>query len=137
MKFKQPVTLGELAKVCGGKVIGDRRLLLVGINEIHRVRILDITFADHPKYIEHALESNASAVIVNKAPENTQGKALLVHPDPFSAFNCITRHYNLPIEERSFYPELWSNVSRTAQIGENSVVMPGCFVGEKVVIGDN
>jgi len=137
MKFKQAQTLGDLAKVCGGKVAGDSSLVLSGINEIHKVRELDITFADHLKYIDKALRSAAAAVIVNKIPEDHQGKSLLVHNNPFQAFNTITRHFNLPIEERSFYPELWSNVSRSASIGENSVVMPGCFVGENVVIGDN
>jgi UDP-3-O-[3-hydroxymyristoyl] glucosamine N-acyltransferase len=137
MKFKQPQTLAQLAEVCNAKIAGDETLLLIGINEIHKVKEKDITFADHPRYIDKALKSDAAAIIVNHLPEDSRGKSFLVHKDPFRAFNAITRHHNLPIEERSFLPELWSNVSRSARIGENSVVMPGCFIGENVVIGDN
>lgn len=137
MKFKQAQTLAQLADICKAEIVGDDGLELKGINEVHKVTEHDITFADHPRYIDKAIKSPAAAIILNQAPADSQGKSFLVHRDPFRAFNAITRHHNLPIEERSFLPELWSNVSRSVRIGEHSVVMPGCFVGENVVIGNN
>ena len=60
MKLEKAISIGELANMVGGKVIGDANALVTGINEIHRVEQGDLTFVDHPKYYDKALNSAAT-----------------------------------------------------------------------------
>lgn len=129
MKIKA-IPAAELAKLIGAKVIGNSSRLITGLNEIHRVNEGDMVFVDHPKYFKNALTSKATAVIINQEVECPDGKVLLLHEEPFTAYNELVRH---------FQPLHFSNaaISPTARIGANSVIMPGVFVGHEVTIGDN
>ncbi len=120
----------ELAKLIGAKIIGSSLKNISGLNEIHRVNEGDMVFVDHPKYFKNALSSKATAVIINQEVECPDGKVLLLHEQPFTAYNQLVRH---------FQPLQFSNasISPTARIGANTVIMPGVFVGHEVVIGDN
>ncbi len=40
--------------------------MISGLNEIHMVEAGDITFVDHPKYYDKALNSKATTIIINK-----------------------------------------------------------------------
>jgi len=126
----QATPASELAKLIDAKVIGDASRLISGLNEIHRVNEGDIMFVDHPKYFKNALSSKATAVIINQEADCPDGKVLLLHKEPFTAYNTLVRH---------FQPLHFSNasISPTARIGVNTVIMPGVFVGHEVVIGDN
>ena len=87
MDFQNSITLGEIAKLIDGKVIGDSNAIVIGLNEIHVVRNGDITFVDHPKYYKKVLESDASFVIINKEVDAPDGKSLIIHDAPMDAFN--------------------------------------------------
>lgn len=130
MRFERPQTLQSLAELTGTRVIGDGMLLVSGINEIHKVEPGDITFVDHPKYYDKALQSAATFVIINKEIPPPTGKALLFSEDPFSAYIRIVRAF------RTFEPGT-SAVSSDALVGEGTVLQPGVFVGRHVRIGRN
>ena len=125
-----PTPASELAKLIGANIIGNASQNISGLNEIHRVNEGDIIFVDHPKYFKNALQSKATAIIINQEVECPDGKVLLLHAEPFTAYNKLVRH---------FQPLQFSNasISPTSSIGENTVIMPGVFVGHEVVIGDN
>lgn len=125
-----PVTVKEIAALINAKFIGEASHSVTGFNEIHRVRKGDVVFVDHPKYYEKALLSAASTIIINKEVACPEGKALIIHNEPFTAFNILTLH---------FQPKKYSsdNISPTAKIGSNVIIMPGCFIGNNVIIGDN
>ena len=89
-----------------------------------------ITFVDHPKYYAKALNSAATVVLINKEVVCPEGKALLLHPDPFDAFVRLMRHF------RPFEPQN-QPISESATIGEGTHIMPGSFVGHHTVIGKN
>ena len=93
MKFSSPQKLSELAGLTSSRIIGDEQKLVHGINEIHKVEEGDVTFVDHPKYYEKALQSKATFIIINKEVPVPSGKALLFHEDPFSAYVAIVRHF--------------------------------------------
>ncbi len=128
MKFPEPLSLTSLAALTGSEAIGDLNHLTAGLNEIHMVEPGDITFVDHPKYYDKALNSKATTILINKKVDPPAGKALLVHPDPFAAFLTIIRKF------RPFVPAT-AVVSSTAIIGEGTIIQPGTFIGEHVVIG--
>ena len=120
----------ELAAIVNGRFIGHDDHLVTGFNEIHRVRKGDCVFVDHPKYYDKALGSAASTVIINKEVPVPEGKAIIVHAEPFTAFNRLTAHFVPP----SFCK---TNVAATARVASSAVIMPGCCIGENVTIGEN
>ncbi len=123
MKFPKAYTAGELAVLAGAALYGNTDLKLSGLNEIHRVEPGDLTFSDHPKYYEKALQSRASAVLVDRPMDCPPGKALLVCDEPFRVFNALITHF------RESAPRMQKTV------GEGTVVMPGVFLGDDVRIG--
>jgi UDP-3-O-[3-hydroxymyristoyl] glucosamine N-acyltransferase len=128
MQFPQPIPVRELAASVDAQLVGDESLLATGINEVHHVRAGDISFVDHPKYYDKALQSAATIILIDKAVEVPAGKALLVHPEPFRIFNEIVWKY------RPFEP-LNHSISPTATVGEGTVVEAGAHIGHHVVIG--
>jgi len=130
MDFKKPFSLGEIAKIINGKVIGDSNAVVTGLNELHIVRSGDISFVDHPKYYNKVLESAASYIIINKEVDAPVGKSLILHESPMDAFNMLIA-YSRPMVPAS------SMVSTSAEIGKGTIIQPGAFVGNNVTIGIN
>jgi UDP-3-O-[3-hydroxymyristoyl] glucosamine N-acyltransferase len=128
MQFNIPVPVTTIAQIIGAEVIGNTEGLATGINEIHKVEKGDLVFVDHPKYYDTCINSAASFIIINKEVPVPEGKALLVVADPFEAYLKIVKHY------RPFTPSV-KMISDTAIIGEETVIMPGAFVGHHVEIG--
>jgi UDP-3-O-[3-hydroxymyristoyl] glucosamine N-acyltransferase len=125
-----PTPLKAIAAIINARFIGNENHMITGFNEIHRVTTGDAVFVDHPKYYEKALSSPASTIIINNEVSCPEGKALIIHEEPFTAFNALTQH---------FQPKQYSlkPISDSARIGKNTCIMPGCFIGNNVSIGDN
>lgn len=130
MKLKSAKSLHEIAEIIGVEYESDTDLLVTGINEIHLVESGDLTFVDHPKYYDKALNSKASFVIINKKVAIPPGKALLFSDDPFRDYNFLTRFFN-PFQALS------QHISPSAKIGENCIIQPGVVIGNNVTLGDN
>jgi UDP-3-O-[3-hydroxymyristoyl] glucosamine N-acyltransferase len=125
-----PTSLKQIAALIHAPFIGDENHNITGFNEIHRVKAGDVVFVDHPKYYDKALSSAATTIIINKEVECPVGKALIIHPEPFTAFNQLTKHFS-PRQYGS------QTISNTAIIGKSSIIMPGVFIGNHVVIGED
>lgn len=130
MKFEQAVPVQWLAEFTGAKLVGDTEQLATGINEIHKVTPGDISFVDFEKYYNTCLRSAATVIIINKEVDCPEGKTLLVHPDPFSAYVKIANRF------RPFEPAD-KMISDSASIGVSTIIQPGVFVGNHVLIGEN
>ncbi|MCK4676723.1 MAG: UDP-3-O-(3-hydroxymyristoyl)glucosamine N-acyltransferase [Bacteroidales bacterium] len=130
MKLLPPLTIEEVAGFLNASFDGDPSMTVSGINEIHMVEEGDLTFVDHPKYYDKALQSSATTILINKNLTPPDGKALIFSKDPFSDYvKLIKKH-------RSFCPSE-SNISPSAVIEEGTVIQPGCFIGNNVKIGKN
>jgi UDP-3-O-[3-hydroxymyristoyl] glucosamine N-acyltransferase len=131
MKFEKEYKAWEIADLIAKEITGDKDYTITGINEIHNVSHGDITFVDHPKYYEKALNSEASLVIINSLEvENTQNKILIYSESPFDDYNFITKFF------RVFVPS-HSPISSNAIIGKNTIIQPNVFIGENVEIGQH
>ena len=130
MKFPQPLTLSQVAEMTGARMIGDPGFIVSGINEIHMVQAGDLTFVDHPKYYNKALNSEATTILINKEVECPSGKALLIHEKPFDAYVSLVTRFR-PFEKAQ------ALISPSALIGEGTVIQPGAFIGNHVTIGRN
>lgn len=130
MKFNPALRLSELASIIGAEFDGDPDFLVTGLNEIHMVEPGDITFVDHPKYYDKALNSAATTVLINKKVDRPEGKALVFHEKPFDAFISLINKFR-PFEASNVV------ISPSAVIGEGTVIQPGAFIGNHVTIGKN
>lgn len=131
MRLENFVKSQEIADIIQGKLIGNEQLVIKGINEIHKVVEGDITFVDHPKYYDRALNSAASLIIIDQeASFDTKTKCIVVVEDPFKAYNQLVKHY---------YQYLASpkSIADSAEIGDGTVIQPNIFIGENVKIGKN
>lgn len=130
MKLNKPSTLKEISLLIKAKAIGNDDFMITGFNEIHKVERGDLTFVDHPKYYDKALESAATTILINKEVKCPDGKTLLISDDPFRDYNFLTSHFRKFEQQNKF-------ISETAKIGEGTVLQPGVFVGHHATIGKN
>lgn len=130
MKFDPILKLKDIAEMLHAEFIGDPEFVVSGINEIHKVEKGDLTFVDHPKYYNKALNSNATTIIINKQLPCPLGKALIFSDDPFRDYVALVK---------KFRPFKGSNkmISNTAEIGEGTVLQPNVFIGNHIIIGKN
>ena len=130
MKFATPQTIEGIARILNCEYIGNAEFPVFGMNEIHVVASGDIVFVDHPKYYDKALTSKATIILINKKVDCPDGKSLLISDDPFRDFNILTNYFNPFIAATS-------TISKSAIIGENTILQPNVFVGNNVKIGSD
>ena len=66
MRFENPVPVTSIAQLIGAEITGNKKGLVTGINEIHKVEPGDLVFVDHPRYYDTCVLSAASFIIINK-----------------------------------------------------------------------
>jgi len=128
MKFPRSYSLKEIADILNARADGDPHFQVTGMNEIHMVEPGDLTFVDHPKYYDKALNSRATTILINKEVPRPEGKALIISEDPFRDYVFLAKKF------RPFIPAT-ATISETAEIGEGTVIQPGAFVGNHAKIG--
>ncbi|MBI1184075.1 UDP-3-O-(3-hydroxymyristoyl)glucosamine N-acyltransferase [bacterium] len=151
MKLKNPIKLASIAQQIGAEVIGDENATVTGINEIHKVEAGDLTFVNVEKYYKKALNSAATFVIINKKVEAPAGKSLLLHHDPFDAYNRLVAAY-YPVHnafsktetisaETNIHPEatIYPHVviGNHVSVGKGSIIFPNVVLYDNVHIGQN
>jgi UDP-3-O-[3-hydroxymyristoyl] glucosamine N-acyltransferase len=129
MRLDKPVPAQWIADFIGAELVGNVSSIATGINEIHKVEKGDIVFVDHPKYYEKCINSAATIILINKRTDFPAEKTLLILDEPFEAYLKLVNHF------RPFTPSSKS-ISDSASVGQNTVIMPNCFIGNHVQIGD-
>ena len=130
MRLDKPVPVKWIADFIGAEIAGNINASATGINEIHKVEKGDIVFVDHPKYYDTCINSAATVIIINKKTEYPEGKTLLIVDDPFESYLKLVNYF------RPFTPSS-KNISDSASIGQNTVIMPNAFIGNHVIIGND
>ena len=146
-------TLAELAVELGGTVVGDAAVVIRGVAGIREAQGGDLTFLANSRYEGYVTETQASAIICDRAPRTAKVPLLQVD-HPYLAFQKAVR---------LFRPELYNplpgvhptavvspaahvaagasigphcTVEPGARIGANSVLMAGCYVGVQAIVGE-
>ena len=135
MRLSSPLLASAFAKTCGATLVGPDQYFY-GVNEIHNVETGDLTFVDHHKYYLSTLKSSARVILINKLPDEdvlkivqqSEPKTILVHPNPFEAYD------NLVKQERTPYT-LNETIALSSNIHPSAIIEPGAVIGPKVVIG--
>lgn len=128
MQFPAPVSIEWIAELINAELIGNKKAVATGINEVHKVEAGDLVFVDHPKYYDTCINSAATFIIIDKRTDCPGGKSLLLVDNPFEAYCKIVNHFN-PFTPS---PKL---ISDSAVIGEGSFIYPNTFIGHRVHIG--
>jgi len=132
MNFYNKIELNQLLSTYNLKLIDDKSNgVILGLNEIHKVKSGDITFVDTAKYYDKVLSSEATYIIINEYLECPEGKCLIFSENPFFTYNQIAKD-NFPTKHSS--NEL---ISSEAVIGLNSIIYSNVFIGKNVTIGKN
>jgi UDP-3-O-[3-hydroxymyristoyl] glucosamine N-acyltransferase len=130
MKLKPHQKLKDIADLINAKYQGDPDFVVSGLNEIHKVEKGDLSFVDHPKYYNKALNSAATTILINKEVPCPEGKALIFSDDPFRDYNKLTSHFR-PFKNSD------RMISESAVIGKGTIIQPGTFIGNHVKLGEN
>lgn len=130
MKFQPALKLKDIAGIIHAEIAGNPEHTVNGINEIHKVEKGDITFVDHPKYYNKALNSKATTIIINKKVDCPEGKSLIISDDPFRDYVALVKYFR-PFE---FSVKM---ISDSAEIGAGTIIQPNVFIGNHAKIGRN
>ena len=126
--------LAELARLIGGKVVGDDSIVVSRLMPTNLAAAGDITFVSNAKYLPMLENSPVSAVIVHPG-YGYDGRIPRIETDnPYLAFAKVQTFFSVRRPDCRGVAEQ-ATVAETAQLGEEVTVSPGCYVGENVRIG--
>ncbi|MDP2652965.1 MAG: UDP-3-O-(3-hydroxymyristoyl)glucosamine N-acyltransferase [Candidatus Omnitrophota bacterium] len=145
-------TLGDIALLIGGDVVGDPSVSITGISGIKEARDGDLAFVAHAKYFHLIGKTRAAAVIAPRGTSAAQ-KPLILTDNPSLAFSkVISLLSEIPAPRLSgIHPTaviakdavLGKDVAvgphvvieSGAEVGDKTVVFSGCYIGSRTVIG--
>lgn len=146
-------TSGEVAGLINGELVGNKDIVITGINSIEEAREGDLTFADNPKHLRFIEKTQASCVITpNSVKESsktiirTENPSLafakilsLVHPQ--GAKHPCGIHPTAIIEKnvnigKDVSVGAYSVISVGTTIGDNAIIYPGVIIREGTIIGN-
>lgn len=128
------ITLGELAALVGGTVVGDADVQIHGTATLHRATSHDISFVDHPKLKSGIASSAAAAVLVPLGWEDLDRPAIQVEHvrQAFAQMVCVFRP---PYQPTRTGVSAQASVHPTAEIAEDVDIHPFAVIGPGVKIG--
>lgn len=148
------MTVGEIASLVGGKLVGDPEVRIHGVNGIKEARSGELTFVRAARYMPFLADTQASAVLLHEPVEGCAIPMIIVaHPD--LAFAQVLQRCEQVqlIHPSGIHPsavidpevQLGVNVAIDAHvriagdtvIGDRVVIYAGCYIGRRVHIGDD
>ena len=127
-------TLGELADLVGGRLVGDAELVITGTAILRDAAAGEITLADKPELSKQLADSPAAAVVVSDGVDPA-GKPHLVVDSVAVAFTQIVARFHPPRRRPTPGVHPAAAISPTARLGEDVSIHAGATVGEGVQIG--
>lgn len=152
-------TLGEIAKLIDGDVVGDSTVVITGVSGIKEAREGDITFLANSRYAPLIEQTRASAIITSRefspvpALRKDRHKPIIRTENPSLAFAKVVS-YASPSDiqhPQGIHPtavigrgvSLGKDVALGAYvvvedetiIGDAAIIYPGCFIGHHSSIG--
>lgn len=129
-------TVGEIARLVGGKVAGNGELVITGISGIREADSGDITFLAHPKYAPLLSLTKASAIIVGQDVPPPDSKTVIHAANPSLAFTQLLDA--LGPKQITYKPGVHPTavIGAGAQLGKEVSVGPCAVIDEGAKIGD-
>ena len=131
MKLPKALSVKEIARLLDAQLIGDGDLMITDLNVIHKVSRGSLIFVNDDKYLNPALYSTATAVLLKSLPDSLPpNKALLLVERPFEAYNYLAQQF-LPFQA------LEQNRGQNLSIGKGTIIEQGVVLGNEVEIGED
>jgi len=128
-------TLAEIAELIGGEVVGDRTLVITGVNGIHEAKEGELTFVSNSKYVPIAKETKASAIIISR-DMSIPGKTVILTDRPSIAFTEVISLFASAGQSNFKGIHASAVIADDALIGKNVSVGPNVIIEDGVSIGD-
>lgn len=134
-------SVGEIAELIGGAVIGDSTIRIRGVNGIRQAQEGDLTFVANGRYLPYLAMTRASAVLVSSdMAVGSCDKPLIRVKDPDAAFVRIAGLF-APDEShhpRGIHPTAAiaadTRLGRDVAVGAHACIGHGSVVGDGVII---
>ena len=150
-------TVGQIAQLLNGKVVGDEAAVIRSAAKIEEGKPGCISFLANPKYESHLYETESSAVLVNQdfAPKREVPTTLIYVENAYSGFTKLLEEYQkftqptkrgveqpAHLGEESTvgddgYRGAFSYIGKKCVIGERVEIYPQAYIGDNVTIGDD
>lgn len=132
-------TVGELAALVGGSVLGDTSRSIDDVADLASAGPSHVSFLANPKYRDQALATRAGAILVREALEGAKATQV-VCPDPYLGLARIATHLHpaptyAPGVERGAFVDPAARVDASATVRVGAVVEAGAEVGARTIIG--
>ncbi len=127
-------TLGELALLLGGELVGPADLVIEGIASIERATSKDITFITQRRYGRVAEHSQAAAFIVSPDYRDLP-RPLIIVAHPYLAYARVAALF-APPRRRSPGVSRLACLGRDVELGQEVSIAPLVFIGDRVRLGD-
>ncbi len=136
MSLPEPLrewTLGELADLLDGQVLGEPGTVITGVSGLDDARPGTLVRIEEPRYLARALECPATAFLVPKGIETVDRAAIRVgHPKAAFARVMELLHPE-PRPEPGIHPTAVRG--RACALGEGCALLPHVVLGDRVRIG--
>lgn len=131
-------TLREICTITGGALVGDGNTRITGVASLEGARPGDITFVKGEEFVEKALKTRASALVVHREIKEFKSAlgGQIVVKDPFLAFVKILEVFSQERGRRPGGIHPTALVAKTATIGREVSIGAYSVIEEGAVIGD-
>ncbi|MCA6071604.1 MAG: UDP-3-O-(3-hydroxymyristoyl)glucosamine N-acyltransferase [Endomicrobium sp.] len=125
------LTASELATIVSGALIGDKDILLTGVNGLIEAKVNEISFLGNLKYLSEALKTEAGVILVATDTDVSkfQGKNIIKVANPQYAYGLV-----LSIIEKERLGSIEKNIHVSASISKKAKVGKDAYIGQNVVI---
>ncbi|MEK6701861.1 MAG: UDP-3-O-(3-hydroxymyristoyl)glucosamine N-acyltransferase [Planctomycetota bacterium] len=135
-----PTTVGHLAAVVGGQVIGRDDLVVTGIETMDRAGPGHVTFIRSNTFGAEWAKGHAGAALVSHGVKvdghDTKTRALIVVPDADMSLNLILEHFATRAPARLAGRHPSATVDPSATIAASAWIGPNCVIGAGASVAD-
>ncbi len=145
-------TLGELARLVDGRVVGDDSIRIEGVATLANASPRQISFLANPRYQQQLQQTRAAAVILNESELPHCPVNALVTAKPYISYARIAALFvPVPTQQCGIHPAACVSADATIHetawigpncsieagvaVGANTRIGPGCFIGENSTVG--
>ncbi|MFC1667646.1 UDP-3-O-(3-hydroxymyristoyl)glucosamine N-acyltransferase [Candidatus Omnitrophota bacterium] len=134
MKMKK--TLGEIALLVGGEIVGDKNTLVTGVCGIKEAREGDLTFVANSRYLSLMNHTHAAAIITSKDVKSAP-KPIIRTDNPSIAFAKMVSLMapNEIKKPKGIHPTVV--IGEKVRLGRNVAIQPYVVIGDNVEIKEN
>lgn len=126
------ISAEELAKLLDAEAIGNKDIIVDGVNSLTEAKSTEVSFLGNQKYKNQLETTKASIVIVSKdiGTNVPEGKAWIICDSPNIAFSKAVNFFAPP------QPVYLPGIHQSAIVSKNARIHESCHIGPFVVIED-